>query len=104
MATLSLQIPQPSVSAGVAFPGTVTIAGAPPNATVQVALTQCQGTGTWTSGATAVVNSLGSGIASFPAITLAGSPHGPEIATLVANATDNAGDFFWSDAKSVQVI
>jgi hypothetical protein len=60
--------------------------------------------GAWAGGSSAHADAQGSGVAAFNNVVLVGSPAGPEVATLVADATDDAGDFFWGDAKSVGVV
>ncbi|HXK19832.1 MAG TPA: hypothetical protein VNG33_18605 [Polyangiaceae bacterium] len=101
---MSLSIPLTTVNGGAAFAGTVGIEGARPGATVSVSLRQVQGAGSWSGGAKVTADHLGAGFAAFPAIVLSGIPGGTDIATLVADASDDAGDFFWSSSTSVQVI
>jgi hypothetical protein len=104
MASLDLSIPLGTVSGGLAFAGTVNVQGARPEASVSVTLRQVQGVGKWSGGVTIKTDHLGGGLAAFPAIVLSGIPGGTDIATLIADASDDAGDFFWSSSKSVQVI
>lgn len=104
MATLDLHIPQPSVTRNVTFAGHVDVVAARPGATIQVSLRQVQGTGAFTAGAVVKADHLGNGLATFPNIALPGIPGGREIATLLVDASDDAGDFFWASSKSVEVI
>jgi hypothetical protein len=104
MANLALDIPQPSVVAAKPFSGAVTVTGARPRAIVHVSLRQVGGTGTWSGGATVTADPTGDAVAGFPGVVLMGVPGTTEVATLVADATDDAGDWFWSDAKSTQVV
>ncbi|MES1188030.1 MAG: hypothetical protein ABUL60_29705 [Myxococcales bacterium] len=104
MASLSLSIPPSPVSGGVPFACTVDVSGARPGANVKVTLRQVQGVGSWSGGATVLADHLGMGTAPFPSVVFAGIPGGTDLATLVADASDDAGDFFWSSSKSTQVV